>query len=413
MGGESDSEDDASALAAAAPVVVGGAAMGGEAAAGVADAAPTANTLQVASASAAAPVRNAIVDQPPLHMNSRNHVMAETDWNVPLTAALAAAYAAPAPLISAPFTCFGTTFRLELTPNDKSAARGVSLRVRSMGPVHRVHLRSALAEIYVKKTATDQLERSKQRRWTPPTNTVADWDARVDMRDGSAVGWTPLVKQADLEAKERTHFISYDDTMCLHVELYFYAASMLPNSASLGHDLSELRRMENTCDARFVLRDGRELRAHLAVLCARSPYFRTLAYGEHFTKMPQKDGSYDASEFDEHAFELFINLTYSDDQRNLEGASAETVLEVLRIADLYCVDTVRSMCDSHLAYGATLNVYTCGTMLATAHRMGWSALKRAAMEFFKRNKSAVVETATFAKALESPDLAVEIMRHSV
>jgi hypothetical protein len=414
MGGDSDSEDDAPAPPAAAPVVAGVAAMGGDVVAEVAAAAPPSTTFQVAGGSAAAPVRNAVVEQPqPLHMNSRSHVMAETDWNVPLTAARAAAYAETGPLLSAPFTCFGTSFRLELTPNDKSAGRGVSLRVRSMGPVHRVHLRSALAEIYVKKTATEQLERSKQRRWAPPTNTVADWDARVDMRDGTAVGWTPLVKQADLEAKERTHFISHDGTMCLHVELYFYAASMLPNSASLGQDLSQLRRMENTCDARFSLRDGRELRAHLAVLCARSPYFRTLAYGEHFTKMPQKDGSYDASEFDEHAFELFVNLTYSDDQRILEGASAETVLEVLRIADLYCVDTVRSMCDSHLAYGATLNVYTCGTMLATAHRMGWSALKRAAMEFFKRNKAAVVETATFAKALESPDLAVEIMRHSV
>lgn len=411
MGGDSDSEDDASAPPAAGPVVAGVAVMGGEAVAEVAAAAPP-TTLQAASASAAAPACNAIVDRPPPpHMNSRNHVMAETDWNVPLTAARAAAYAGPGPLLSAPFTCFGTSFRLELTPNDKSAGRGVSLRVRSMGPVHRVHLRSALAEIYVKKTATEQLERSKQRRWTPPTNTVADWDARVDMRDGSAVGWTPLVKQADLEAKERTHFISYDDTMCLHVELYFYAASMLPNSATLGHDLSQLRRMENTCDARFVLRDGRELRAHLAVLCARSPYFRTLAYGEHFTKMPQKDGSYDASEFDEHAFELFVNLTYSDDQRILEGASAETVLEVLRIADLYCVDTVRSMCDSHLAYGATLSAETCGTLLGTAHRMGWSALKRSALEFLKRNKAAVVETKAFAKCLtENSDLALEIMR---
>jgi hypothetical protein len=395
MEGDSDSDD-----APAHPVapVVPVAPVASEAAA------VTTTTLQASAGTTA-------VDQTLPHMNSRNHVMVETDWNVALTAARAAEYSESGPLVSAPFTCFGTSFRLELTPNDKSAARGVSLRVRSIGPVHRVHLRSALAEIYVKKSATEQLERSKQRRWAPPASTVTDWDARVDMRDGTAVGWTPLVKQADLLSKERTHFISYDDTMCLHVELYFYSKSMLPNSASLGDDLSQLRRMENTCDARFILRDGRELHAHLAVLCARSPYFRTLVYGENFTKTPLKDGRYDAAEFDEHAFELFINLSYSDDQRNLEGASAETVLEVLRIADLYCVDTVRSMCDSHLAYGATLDVETCGTLLGTAHRMGWSALKRAALEFLKRNKGVVLETKAFAKCLtENADLALEIMR---
>jgi|LakMenE01Jun11ns_1017448.scaffolds.fasta_scaffold9955627_2 hypothetical protein len=234
------------------------------------------------------------------------------------------------------------------------------------------------------------------------------------MRDGTAVGWTPLVKQADLEAKERTHFISHDGTMCLHVELYFYASSMLPNSALLGDDLSQLRHMQQSCDACFVLRDGRELHAHLAVLCARSPYFRTLVYGENFTKTPPKDGRYDAAEFDENAFELFLKLSYSDDQRGLEGASAETVLEVLRIADLYCVDTVRAMCDSHLAYGATLTVETCGTLLGTAHRMQWAALKRSAMEFYKRNKADVLETDALTKAVrENPDLAIEIMRHCV
>jgi hypothetical protein len=412
MDGDSDIEDDASAHPAALAAVNAVLAAGEAGAEAAAAPVPLPTTLQVGDASAVAPVCNTPVDHPPpLQMSSRNHVMVETDWNVSMTAARAAAYTGLGPLVSAPFTCFGTSFRLELTPNDKSAARGVSLRVRSMGPVHRVHLRSALAEIYVKKSPADQLECSKRRHWTPPTKNVADWDARIDMRDGTAVGWTPLVKQADLEAKERTHFISHDDTMCLHVELYFYAASMLPNSASLGSDLSQLRRLENTCDARFVLRDGRELRAHLAVLCARSPYFRALVYGENFTKNPSKDGQYDATEFEERAFELFLDMSYSDDQRILEGASAETVLEVLRIADLYCVDTVRSMCDSHLAYGATLSAETCGTLLGTAHRMGWSALKRSAIEFLKRNKAVVIETRAFAKCLtENPDLAIEIMR---
>ena len=121
-------------------------------------AAPPPTTNLSADATAVAAVHNAAVGQTaPLHMNSRNHVMVETDWNVALTAARAGAYTDTLPIISAPFTCFGTSFRLELTPNDRLAGRGVSLRVRSMGPVHRVHLRSALAEIYVKKSATDQV----------------------------------------------------------------------------------------------------------------------------------------------------------------------------------------------------------------------------------------------------------------
>jgi hypothetical protein len=340
---------------------------------------------------------------------ARSHVMVETDWSVQITAARAAVHTGD-PLVSAPFSCYGTSFQLELTPNDK-LHKGVSLRVRSLGPVHRVHLRSALAEIYIKKAANEPLERSKQRRWAPPSAVAADWDARVDMRDGTAVGWAPLIKQADLVAKERTHFISHDDTMCLHVEIYFYAESMLPKGTSLGLELSSLRRLEATCDACFVLRDGRELHAHLAVLCARSPYFKQVAYGENFSKKIASSGRYCAAEFEEGAFELFLNLLYIDDQRTLEGASAETVLEVLRIADLYCVDPVRNMCDSHLAYGATLTIETCGTLLGTAHRMGWRALKRSALEFFKRNKSRVLETAAFAKCLAtSPDLAIEVLK---
>lgn len=344
-------------------------------------------------------------------VKAANHLMAETDWRVKMTAAQASEYERNKVMVSQPFECFGSTFCIELIPNHVNVKRGLSLRVKSLGPVHRVRIRSALAEIYIKKNDTEPSERSKTSRWTPSAHTNTGWDARVDMRDGTAVCWTPFIKYCDLVSKERTHFVSHDGYMNFHVEIYFNKDSMISDSSSLGMDLMKLRENDRTCDITFSVKDGRQLRAHMAVLCARSAYFRTLTYGELFTNNPPPNGSYDAGEFHPDAFKIFLDLVYTDDQRLLDGISADIVLEVLRIADMYCVDTVRTMCDANLAYGATLDVNTCGTLLSTAHRMNWVALKKSAMEFLKRNKAKVLETMTLSKCIaEHPDLALEILR---
>ena len=130
----------------------------------------------------------------------------------------------------------------------------------------------------------------------------------------------------------------------------------------------------------------------------------------HNTRFARQEGDiYDASEFEPEAFLAFLHLLYSDDVSHITTLTVEQVLEVLKIGDMYGAATVVAACDACLAHGEMLNVDTCGMLIAIANKFSRAALREAAMDFFKRNRLQVVNTAGFLKCItENPHLSIQL-----
>jgi hypothetical protein len=340
--------------------------------------------------------------------NHRQYHLAEVDWIVPLTLEDARKMNEESEMLSDSFNCAGSQFRLALMPNS-AVHKGMALRLISNGPVHRFHIRSVVAEVYVQEKVDSEITRSKGRRWSPG----AFSDGRVDVRE-ARVGWFPFVTFTEFVSKEKTHFISHNNVFRLHVELFLHADGDAgrPVGNALGAELLAYRSHDMTFDARFILRDGTELGFHKAIVCARSPYMHNQIYHDQFSA--NTTGRHDACEFDPAAFFLFLKLVYTDDSEHLVGATVEVMLEVLRIGDMYGVASVVAACDISLVNGEMLTVDTCGMLLAIGHKFHRSALRKAAMDFFKRNAKRVMGTEGLRKCImDNPVLALEVMQYSL
>ena len=235
----------------------------------------------------------------------------------------------------------------------------------------------------------------------------------MDLRD-SVVGWRLFVSHSELESKETTHFVSVDDNMRFHFELFIHAEPVEPGVAHssctpLARDLLAYRRHEEAADAHFSLRDGTQVGFHKAIVCARSPYFFEVVHNTRFSR--KEDNIYDASEFETEAFLAFLHLLYSDDVAHITTLTVEQVLEVLKIGDMYGAATVMAACDACLAHGEMLNVDTCGMLLAIANKFSRTALREAAMDYFRRNRDRVVNTPGFLKCItDNPDLSIQLLQ---
>jgi len=338
-------------------------------------------------------------------LTCKQYHFCEVDWAIPMTYAQSREYLVDATLNSDSFTCGGSSFQLELTPN--SSSHGLALRLVSVGPIFCFRIHTAEAQILLKGEAG--LAKTRGRKW--PTAAAGRPDTHVDLRD-VRVGWAPLISQTDFETKEITHFVGADGLLRIRLELYIHAEVAETGSSTghpLGQDLLSFRREEKAVDAHFVLADGSRVGFHKAIVCARSPYMFNLIYNERFSRTG--GDLFDAAEFEPVAFVAFLHLLYTDDVQQLTNLSVENVLEVLRIGDMYGTATVVSACDTCLAHGEMLNVSTCGLLLGIAYKFSRESLKSAALDFFKRNRAAVVNTPSFHQCItENADLGIELWK---
>ena len=105
--------------------------------------------------------------------------------------------------------------------------------------------------------------------------------------------------------------------------------------------LSALRRDEDTTDLRFVLDDGTSLLAHRAVLAMSSPVLRRALFGS--MKLPDNE-PLPLPGKDTAAVQGLLAYCYGEPVVVTE----ETAIPLLQLADEYCIDGLKAMCERWL-----------------------------------------------------------------
>jgi hypothetical protein len=104
--------------------------------------------------------------------------------------------------------------------------------------------------------------------------------------------------------------------------------------------LSALRRDEDTTDMRFVLDDGTSLLAHRSILALSSPVLRRALFGpmnlpnNESLPLPGKDAA---------AVQGLLAYCYGE-----PVVTQETAIPLLQLADEYCIDGLKAMCERWL-----------------------------------------------------------------
>ena len=104
--------------------------------------------------------------------------------------------------------------------------------------------------------------------------------------------------------------------------------------------LSALRRDEDTTDLRFVLDDGTSLLAHRAVLAMSSPVLRRALFGS--MKLPDNE-PLPLPGKDAAAVQGLLAYCYGE-----PVVTQETAIPLLQLADEYCIDGLKAMCERWL-----------------------------------------------------------------
>ena len=154
---------------------------------------------------------------------------------------------------------------------------------------------------------------------------------------------------------------------------------------SLSRELASLLDSGAATDVTLTLASGAALRAHSAVLCARSPVLRASLCG---SPLAASDGRLSIHpSIDEPTLRRVLCFLYTDE---CEPAGAEEAQHLLHAADHLAVERLRAICERFLA--TSLSVDNAAWTLTLAHQLSAPALKKAALRFVAQNAGQVVET---------------------
>jgi len=169
-------------------------------------------------------------------------------------------------------------------------------------------------------------------------------------------------------------------------------------------EISVMRKMFDADEFTDVVltAEGREFRAHRAVLAAQSDVFRTMFSDDmkesHTNRVEVNDMS--ASTLDDLLSFIYTKVATNMDQ----NASA-----LLDVAENYHIPCLKSYCQLYMS--GSLNTANVISRLIKAHLYDASRLKDAAFNFIAANASEVCKTSSWRNLLlQQPDLATEAVK---
>ncbi|KAG2295128.1 hypothetical protein Bca4012_003743 [Brassica carinata] len=186
--------------------------------------------------------------------------------------------------------------------------------------------------------------------------------------------------------------------------------------SDLGHQFGKLLESGKGVDVTFQV-DGETFPAHTLVLAARSPVFRAQLFGP---LKNQNTKRIDIEDMEAPIFKMFLHFIYWDELPDMEDimgtdlkwASTLVAQHLLAAADRYALERLRTICESKLCEGISIN--TVATTLALAEQHHCFQLKAACLKFIAlpQNLKAVMETDGFDYLKEScPCLLSELLEY--
>ncbi|GFR33346.1 TD and POZ domain-containing protein 1 [Trichonephila clavata] len=173
-------------------------------------------------------------------------------------------------------------------------------------------------------------------------------------------------------------------------------------SDSLRNGLLSLYQEETLCD--FTLRVGKEtLRAHKAVLCARSPVFKAMLT----TEMKETLNDFmEIHDLEVDTVRRMLNFMYTDAANDLDW---ETASKLYNAADKYDIVALKHLCSVALKVG--LCVANVGEILRLSDRHADDDLRKSAHDFISDNDTEILSSPEWNSFMQKDvQLAAETMR---
>lgn len=185
--------------------------------------------------------------------------------------------------------------------------------------------------------------------------------------------------------------------------------SSVPSSSSASHeeqhsnwsgDLGKLLTDETGSDICFVI-NGQEIRAHKAILLARSPVFAAMF---NCGMQESASGRVDIKDIAPDIFKAFLLFIYTD-QVDFANVDAE---DLLVAANKYLIPLLKFKCQEHLSQKLTEE--NCTELLMVAHVHNGVHLKKSATDFIRLHYKVVMKTDNWKDLKVSfPELAVNVI----
>lgn len=174
-----------------------------------------------------------------------------------------------------------------------------------------------------------------------------------------------------------------------------------PNTErNLLNDFAKLYEAKKFCDVILKLSDGKEIKAHKAILSARSAVFAAMFEHE---MMENKENSVTISDMDSNVCEEMIRYIYTGEVTNI----SDLVEELVDVADKYDLNDLKNMCENELI--SDIDIDNVDSLISLADRYRLDNLKKEIIQFFVTNTNNFVKSNEFKKLFAKyPDLLSEV-----
>lgn len=204
--------------------------------------------------------------------------------------------------------------------------------------------------------------------------------------------------------------IAYKKTLPLPPTLHFFfemtyepssEAVKNPTRISLQQDFSNLLEDASFADVSFSVQ-GETIKAHKAVLGARSTYFKAMLDPDKWGE--GASNQVEVADVKPKIFKDLLRCLYTDDHPKF---AEEETLDLLIAADKYGLDSLRTRCESVIA--ANFGPQSVVEALLVADKIDRQDLKTAAMSYIKVKAKTLKKSPCWSKLKTNPDLLLELL----
>jgi len=153
-----------------------------------------------------------------------------------------------------------------------------------------------------------------------------------------------------------------------------------------------------------------ELRAHRAILSARSQYFHNMLSNGMYAE--SQNGVIRLPAQEVAVVKLMLEFLYTNGIRNLEAVEPDVAIELLAAANLYLLNDLRILCEQTVKNYITID--NVARLFGYSQNHNASVLRAACCDFTRDNNETLYSSAKFqADLISNPELAVLVMESNL
>lgn len=184
----------------------------------------------------------------------------------------------------------------------------------------------------------------------------------------------------------------------------------IPTDKTYPEQFRRLLQAGDHADVTFLLDGGRRaVKAHKAILSARSEYFEAML---RVGGMAESLQSEIAMEHDGDSFRRMLEFIYTDKIQDLEACDAQQILALLLTANQFVMEDLRILCEPRAA--KLLSQETIAKFLLLSAGKERSVLREACINYIQDNKAILSTDPNFYREVENnPELGLLLFQYAL